>query len=196
MPGSFLLSSETMIVNYGSTVNEANFLKEVLKKEFNLNLVNSRVHAKNAIYLILNSSPKKQFSIEGYELIVNKEQIKITANHAAGIFDAIQTLSQLIIKSSEKIEYTISCIKIMDQPSHLWANVCLDESCQGADVVKRILDEMAFLKMNTFHWHLTDNQGWTNSENKKFPRFRKALLPHSEGDDTIGIEYDNKFMKQ
>src|SRR5258705_1128233 len=157
MAGSFLLSRKTSIVNSGRTSNEANYFMDVLKREFNLNLVNSATRTTNAIYLILNSSKQKDLGPEGYELIVTKDHIKITGNNAAGIFYGIQTLRQLLKRTSNDFVYTIPCIKIQDQPRFKWREFMLDESrhFQGAEVIKRVLDEMAFLKMNTFHWHLT-----------------------------------------
>lgn len=111
---------------------------------------------------------------EAYELEVNPNNINITASDAAGYFYGVQTLKQLLaIETSEetkKTVYLIPAITIKDNPRFKWRAFMLDESryFHGEKFVKQMLDQMALLKMNTFHWHLIDDAGW-RIEIKKYP---------------------------
>ena len=113
---------------------------------------------------------------EGYQLDVSADGIRICAQERAGIFYGIQTLRQLLpsdIASSERVtgtKWTVPCVAIVDSPRFSWRGFMLDEGryFKGMPVVKSLMDEMSHLKMNMFHWHLTDDQGW-RIEIKKYP---------------------------
>jgi hexosaminidase len=111
---------------------------------------------------------------EAYELVVTANNINITASDAAGYFYGVQTLKQLLtIETSaetKKTIYLIPAITIKDNPRFKWRAFMLDESryFHGENFVKQMLDQMALLKMNTFHWHLIDDAGW-RIEIKKYP---------------------------
>ena len=97
---------------------------------------------------------------EGYRLSVTANGIKVAASAKAGAFYALQTLEQL--KKSEKGKTVIPCVEIEDSPRYSWRGLHLDESRHffGKETVKAILDQMVRFKLNRFHWHLTDDQGW------------------------------------
>lgn len=101
---------------------------------------------------------------EAYTLQVNKKVILITAATPKGHFYGVQTLRQLVK------DRKVPCLLISDTPAFAWRAFMLDEArhFHGKATVKRMLDEMALLKMNTFHWHLTDDAGW-RVEIKKYP---------------------------
>lgn len=91
-----------------------------------------------------------------------------------GVFYGIQTFRQLLpvdFEFTKQKRADIPRVIITDKPRFQWRAFMLDESrhFKGAETVKKLLDEMAFLKMNTFHWHLTDDQGW-RIEIKKYPK--------------------------
>jgi len=114
---------------------------------------------------------------EGYELDISPKQIIIKAAKTAGLFYACQTIKQLLpagidtAYSVKKVSLTVPCLEVKDMPRFSWRAYMLDESryFQGEFCVKRILNEMALLKMNIFHWHLTDDAGW-RIEIKKYPK--------------------------
>ena len=114
---------------------------------------------------------------EGYHLLVKRGDITRTANKPAGIFYGVQTLLQMLppeIKSStkqENIDWTIPCADITDKPQFPWRGMMLDVSRHWftKEEVKKYIDELAEYKMNVFHWHLTDDQGW-RIEIKSLPR--------------------------
>lgn len=101
-----------------------------------------------------------------YELNINKKGIEIYGSEK-GIFYAIQTLRQLIFQSNGKLQ----CQTIIDSPAFDWRGMHLDVSRHFFDVafIKKYIDMLALHKMNTFHWHLTDDQGW-RIEIKKYPK--------------------------
>jgi hexosaminidase len=101
---------------------------------------------------------------EAYTLEVTADAIIIGAGEEAGLFYAFQTLMQLIYPSREAVSGTISipCVKISDSPHYRWRGMHLDVSRHffPKEFIFRMLDAMAMHKLNTFHWHLTDDQGW------------------------------------
>ncbi len=118
---------------------------------------------------------------EGYQLVVEEDGILLMANTKAGTFNGIQTLKQLFplerISSAEGEPLPIeikTCI-IQDYPRFGWRGLMLDVSRHFFTVeeVKSYLDEMAAYKMNVFHWHLTDDQGW-RIEIKTFPKLTEV----------------------
>ena len=94
---------------------------------------------------------------EAYRLSVRTDGVTISCSDAAGEFYARKTLSQLRGKNG-----SYPCVEISDAPRFSWRGVLLDESRHffGKATVKRILDRMADHKLNLFHWHLVDSQGW------------------------------------
>ncbi|MDX1364090.1 MAG: beta-N-acetylhexosaminidase [Arenibacter latericius] len=103
-----------------------------------------------------------------YSLTIDKKGILITSANEQGLFYGLQTLRQLLAQKEEKSE--LEYINITDEPRFGWRAFMLDEGryFQGKDQVKKLLNEMARLKMNVFHWHLVDDQGW-RIEIKKYP---------------------------
>jgi N-acetyl-beta-hexosaminidase len=119
--------------------------------------------------LIIALDKKKSKNPEAYHLSVSKEH-KIMASGAGtnGLLYALQSLRQ--ITSNQGGEILIPSCEIVDEPAFPWRAFMLDESrhFHGMETVKKLLDEMCYLKMNTFHWHLVDDPGW-RIEIKKYP---------------------------
>ncbi|MDZ7634477.1 MAG: beta-N-acetylhexosaminidase [Bacteroidales bacterium] len=101
---------------------------------------------------------------EAYRLEVSGDAITIEAGNEAGVFYAFQTLMQLIWPSQQEIrgEIAIPCVAITDKPQYRWRGMHLDVSRHffPKEFIFKMLDAMAMHKLNTFHWHLTDDQGW------------------------------------
>ncbi len=97
---------------------------------------------------------------EAYTLEVSSEGITIIGSDAAGVFYGIVTLLQL--KAAGEETGTIGCVKVEDSPRYQWRGFMLDEARHffGFEKVCQILDRMAYYKLNRFHWHLTDSEGW------------------------------------
>ena len=107
-----------------------------------------------------------------YQLKITPQVINIYADTPSGHFYGLQTLLQ-ILHGAKKTEagLSIPCVVINDAPRFAWRGFMLDESRQfsGEAAVKRLLDVMAYYKLNRFHWHLTDSTGW-RIEIKKYPK--------------------------
>ena len=114
---------------------------------------------------------------EGYRLTVTRTRITIRAYRPAGAFYAVQTLRQLfppdIFRAArvDSVKWTVPGVEIEDLPRFQWRGAHLDvsRSFMPKEFVKKYIDLLALHKLNRFHWHLTDDQGW-RIEIKKYPR--------------------------
>lgn len=105
---------------------------------------------------------------EGYRLTVTPRNIEIVANQGNGVFYGIQTMLQMLpaeIKSNslkKDVEWKIRSAEILDKPRFKWRGLMLDVSRHffTKEEVKQYIDQLSEYKMNIFHWHLTDDQGW------------------------------------
>lgn len=115
---------------------------------------------------------------ESYSLSVLSNKIQINATTDLGALHALETLSQLL--QNNGTEFYFPAVEITDAPRFAWRGLMIDASrhFQPVDVIKRNLDGMAAMKMNVFHWHLADNQGW-RIEIKKYPKLTELA---SDGD--------------
>ena len=119
---------------------------------------------------------------EEYKLSIGKEKIIVTASSPAGFFYAFQTMKQLMpenvmagVRDKEIKRWTLPIVDIFDKPRFAWRGFMLDEGRHfyGKEEIKKILDIMAAYKMNRFHWHLTEDQGW-RIEIKKYPKLTEV----------------------
>ena len=166
--GYFALTAKTGIINL-SDKNNARLLKHYIEEDININLHEQR--GDNNIFLITNRKLKESLGAEGYRMNISTDSIVIEGAENAGVFYGIQTLRQLAAQN----RLAIPCMEIFDKPEYEWRDFMLDEArhFKGKVVVKQLLEEMAYLKMNKFHWHLTDDQGW-RIEIEKYPRLTQV----------------------
>ena len=129
-----------------------------------------------AMIFTINKTPNTQLGNEGYTLDVTGETIKMTANKPAGLFYAVQTLRQMMPPQAENKEFSMGMFpimgcKIVDYPRFGWRGLMLDVSRHffTKEEVKNYIDLMARYKLNTFHWHLSDDNGW-RIEIKSLPK--------------------------
>jgi hexosaminidase len=115
---------------------------------------------------------------ESYLLVITANKITINATTDLGALHALETLLQLLQNDSKS--YYFPNVKISDFPRFTWRGLMMDASrhFMPVDVVKRNIDGMAAVKMNVFHWHLVDDQGW-RIEMKKHPKLTQMA---SDGD--------------
>ena len=106
---------------------------------------------------------------ESYSLKVTDRQALLKAPTTIGVLRGLETLLQLL--DSDRDGYFIPAVQIQDRPRFPWRGLLIDVArhFQPMDVLKRNLDAMAAVKLNVFHWHLTEDQGF-RIESKKFPR--------------------------
>lgn len=148
--------------------------------------------AKAALQLRHNPSLKG----ESYCLSVSKTNVIIEAARPVGFFYALQTLKQMLptravmagVSVEKGTSMTLPVVEIEDAPRFGWRGFMLDEGRHffGKKAVKQVLDVMAAYKMNRFHWHLTDDQGW-RVEIKKYPR----LTTYGAWRNTMTLSWGN-----
>ena len=177
-PGTFELTAKTKIA-FGGAEAEAQKLAAALRTATGFKLAVSPVESlgKSAGITVQLSNQPDKYGAEGYELTVTPKGIGITAATEAGLYYGGQTLLQLLPpeiyskKVLKGVDWKIPCVKITDQPRFPWRGFMLDVSRHfyTKEEVKKLLDAMALHKLNTFHWHLVDDNGW-RIEIKKYPK--------------------------
>jgi len=194
--GTFTLSRETSIVADSPDNKAILFLADYLHSKKMLNIhpkANSGNDVANSI--VLTSSGTDGLPAEGYRLTITPERITI-AGKGAGLFYGIQTLIQLI-PAEGMASLSLPCVQIEDYPRFGYRGMMLDV-CRhffSVEFVKKYIDLMAAYKFNTFHWHLTDDQGW-RIEIKKYPRLttigsQRAQTVIGNYHDRTPQQYDN-----
>lgn len=175
--GNFVLSSKTVIRSKDTSSFEALFLKENIKNQTGLvlQILPEAPKAVSKINLVFDvEGPAESNLKEVYKLMVNNQSVTIKAEYNQGIFYGIQTFLQLI-PSENKAEIKIPCLEINDQPKFNWRGMHLDVCRHYFPItfIKKYIDYLAHYKMNTFHWHLTEDQGW-RIEIKKYPKLTEV----------------------
>ena len=167
--GYFFVTDQTPIYANNQAKEIASYLQNALMKDAELSLRLTNSKKQKGILLMIDA--KANNAIGSYQLHIEKRKITITASSVTGLFYGVQSLRQMILFSPKsKKGVSLPQLHIEDQPRFQWRAFMLDESrhFKGMAQVKKLLDEMALLKMNIFHWHLTDDQGW-RIEIKKYP---------------------------
>lgn len=174
--GQFVLSAHTQIVAPASAQALAEQLRDYLRPATGYALPIVRAGSASSISLAIDHSLKR-LGPEGYRLEATRAGIRIRAYSHAGIFYGIQTLRQMLpadvmrMTKVEGIRWAVPAATIEDTPRFSWRGVHMDVArhFMPKDFVLKFLDLMALHKLNVFHWHLVDNQGW-RIEIKKYPR--------------------------
>lgn len=180
LKGVYILKSTTSIgFNKAESKKVAEMLVQSLNipTGFNLKALQGK---SGAIQLNINEKPNLQLGKEGYVIESSSKGVVISANEPAGLYYGTQTMLQLLpkeIESKETIKgnWTIPAAKIIDYPRFAWRGLMLDVSRHffNKDEVKQYIAQMAKFKFNTFHWHLTDDNGW-RIEIKSLPRLTQV----------------------
>ena len=160
---------------------------------FTMNITES---APTADYISLKLNDQLTVNEEGYTLIVTPEHINIEAKTAQGIFYGMQSVMQLLpaeIESKTTIlaeKWTIPAVEIKDEPRFKYRGQMLDvcRHFNDIDFVKKQIDQLAMFKINTFHWHLTEDQGW-RIEIKQYPKLTEISSQRVEGEGHIDGPY-------
>jgi hexosaminidase len=167
--GQFQLNSNTIIgMNDDSLLPLANYLQTELRKADGIAIAVEQ----NEVKALIDFQLVKKDQLPGaYTLKIEPNKITIVASGHEGIFYGIISLLQLIRSQPAGNIVPLSTCAISDVPRYQWRGFMLDESRHffGKEKVKQLLDWMAFYKLNKFHWHLTDANGW-RIEIKKYPK--------------------------
>ncbi|MDN5202202.1 family 20 glycosylhydrolase [Fulvivirgaceae bacterium BMA10] len=202
--GVFGLNANTKII-----IQENDEIKPVVT-QFNQRMTSALGQA----LAITSDTPSKnyiQFSLddtcdqggEGYCLSVTPDGVTIKSKSPRGLFYGMQTLLQLLpaeVESKSKItsvDWDIPCVEISDEPRFKWRGMHLDV-CRHflpVDFIKKQLDVMAMYKLNTFHWHLTEDQGW-RIEIKKYPKLTEIGSIRIDEGKEYGGYYTQEEIKE
>ncbi len=176
--GYFVLNDDTGIQYDDNFKVAANFLRNYIASGSSFKLKNN-----NAIVFEKDTTLS---NVEAYTLSIDKKQIKISAATDQGAFYAVQSLRQLLpvafeAKNYKADEVKIQNVNISDQPQFKYRGMHLDVGRHMYSVafIKSYIDALAMLKMNTFHWHLTEDQGW-RIEIKKYPKLQEVAAYRDE----------------
>ncbi len=174
--GEFVITAKTKLVlpaNKTFFSNEVAQLQALVKQGLGKTLPVSATAGAGAIVLKQNDQLTGE---EDYTLDVTSQQLVISAKTPTGMFRAVQTVRQLMpaiiegVKAGKLVKITVPAVQITDHPTYKWRGMHLDVSRHffSVDYLKKFIDLLALYKMNKFHLHLTDDQGW-RIEIKKYP---------------------------
>jgi hexosaminidase len=198
-PGAFKLEPGARIFASPGCRATANQLAATLRRSTGYPLkVSAKYFSSQAVpgaILLTTRSARTNLGAEGYELTVAPDSVVIRAPTQAGLFYGAQTLLQLLppqIFSTQPVaraSWPMPCVQIEDWPRFQWRGLMLDVSRHffTKTEVEQLLDTMALHKLNTFHWHLVDDNGW-RFEIKKYPR----LTSEGAWRSNIGFNLDPK----
>lgn len=172
-------------------------------KELVLSDLGIAEHELAPVQVLLELSPSyKHLGEEGYKLNVTRKQIRLQAKTEHGHFNGFMTLKQLFQKSSNG-EWRIPAVLVQDKPALEWRGLMLDVSRHffPKEDVERLLKTMALYKLNRFHWHLTDDQGWRFPV-EKYPKLislgshRRATQQGHDTNRDDGTPYKGSYTTQ
>ncbi len=192
-PGIFLLSQETVILADSTDNKAVQFFVSFLQNKYTLrNQLKPNTGAGGPNSIILTSAGTDGLAAEGYRLSITPQQITI-AGKGAGLFYGVQTLLQLMpLERAATIK--LPCTQIEDYPRFGYRGMHLDV-CRhffSVEFIKKYIDLLAAYKLNTFHWHLTDDQGW-RIEIKKYPRL--TTVGSMRAQTLIGNYHDRNLQQ-
>lgn len=193
--GDFTLKFNTRLVVNGSAAAEvARYFRRFVRPAtgYSLKIITDEALKRNAINLML---VRGFGSRAAYTLSVSRQRVVIEASGAAGLFYGLQSLRQMLPPQIESrnavndVKWRVACVQIYDEPRYRYRGMLLDVSRHffSKAFIERFLDVMALYKMNVFHWHLTDDQGW-RLQIKKYPKLISVGSKRSE--TAIGGPFD------
>lgn len=206
--GRFTITRRTPIIVSAETDSLGRFLGRMLAPAFGFTLPVVRDSAPTRarpIVLTIDDALRQLLGSEGYELEVSPQSIEIRGAALAGVFYGMQTLRQLLPpqafarRRAAGVSWTVPAVDIMDYPRFSWRGAHLDVGRHFMPVtfVKKFIDLLAAHKLNRFHWHLTEDQGW-RLEIRRYPRLtsvgawrRQTIIGYPRGDSTRW-RYDRK----
>jgi hexosaminidase len=178
--GSFQLKPDTRVAVSNETVMVGQMVRTYLCPATGFDLPLSRRGGRGAINLHIDKGLSR-LGPEGYKLEVKPDRVEISGSQPAGVFYGLQTFRELLPDAIFRAapisgtEWQTPCLHIEDFPRFSWRGAHMDVSrhFEPKSFVEKFLDEMALHKLNVFHWHLVDDNGW-RIEIKKYPNLTAA----------------------
>jgi hexosaminidase len=172
--GTFTITPATTIVLEGSGMeNSVNFLNDYLSRFYGFRLKTAKTRPNNNV-IALNYERLDNALPGAYVFTIDKKGAYIAGDNATGVFYGIQSLIQLL-PTTKATSLAVPFVSINDHPRFDYRGLHLDVARHffPVDFIKKYIDYMALHKLNYFHWHLTDDQGW-RIEIKKYPNLIKT----------------------
>lgn len=186
--GEYALSAKSSFyASTGEAKTVAEFFATKLKGSTGFDLSLSESKTDGAISLIID--PSAGIKAEGYSLVVTPSEVVITAADASGLFYGMQSFLQLLPAEVAShtlvsgIKWSAPAVTINDAPRYQYRGYMID-ACRHfmpVETIKKQLDILAMFKINNFHWHLTEDQGW-RIEIKQYPRLTEVGSTRVEGE--------------
>lgn len=174
--GYFILNDNVVISAFPSDVKIANTVKEFLSsKGVKAKIVSAKIPLKaNEKVIVLKGLSDNKLPEEGYKIVVKGNRIELEGKNA-GLFYAMQSFLQMFPSNKVSGTYSIQNVEINDYPRFSYRGLHLDVGRHffPMSFLKKYIDVMAAYKLNNFHWHLTEDQGW-RLEIKKYPKLTEV----------------------
>ena len=205
--GRFVIGPSTVIYADASTADIARRFAASLFPATGLSIPVRIGAPTGASGITLERNPRlTRLGDEGYELTVTPRRVTIRGRERAGVFYALQSVRQLLPPDvfrdakPDSVVWSVPAVRIVDSPRFAWRGAHLDvgRHFMPKEFVKKYIDLLALQKMNTFHWHLTEDQGW-RIEIRKYPSLTsvgawrtQTIVGHQQGGDSTTWQYDGQ----
>ncbi|MEO5790046.1 beta-N-acetylhexosaminidase [Gelidibacter sp.] len=199
--GRFLVNSNTKVSAASDLENEGEYLADMLS-HLSKSTVGFKEGSSGNIQLKIDDAIENE---EGYDISVTYDNIVISGKTSKGVFYGIQTLRQLMPASiAPQTDVSIPAVTIKDHPRFAYRGMHLDVARHmfPVEFIKKYIDLIAMHKMNTFHWHLTEDQGW-RIEIKKYPKLTEigskrygTIIGHHPGTGNDETEYGGFYTQE
>jgi hexosaminidase len=202
-PGSFRINESTVLVADGSNKDAADFFNKYLADYYGITLKTAESANINYIRFSSKTFVQAPENPERYTFTSTAKGVDISGDSDDGTFRGTQTLIQLLpVTRSRTLQ--IPLVAIEDQPRLKYRGAMLDVGRHffSVDYVKQFIDYIALHRMNTFHWHLTEDQGW-RIEIKKYPKLTEVgayrdgtIIGHYPGTGNDNIHYGGFYTQE
>lgn len=179
------------------------YFNDYLKEVYGVNLKAAKNSERAVAAVQLYVEPRKEAASGTYTLHIDKKGIVIKGTDVQGVFYGVQTLIQLLpLEKGSALQ--VPFVDVYDYPRFQYRGMHLDVSRHffSVDFVKKYIDNLARHKMNYFHWHLTDDQGW-RIEIKKYPKLTEVggyrngtIIGHHPGTGNDNTRYGGYYTQQ
>jgi hexosaminidase len=203
--GNFIITPKTVIiVGDSGDMHAANFLNHYLNKNYHFQLPINTNPTNGKITIATKKFIKAPQNAEHYSFVSTPNGVSISGNSYVGSFYGVQTLIQLLPVNFTDGQLPIAAVNIEDEPRFAYRGMHLDVGRHffSVDFIKEYIDFIALYKMNTFHWHLTEDQGW-RIEIKKYPKLTTigayrngTIIGHAPGTGNDKIKYGGYYTQK